>query len=549
MPPTTPPKVKTRFTNTTGDKVTVMTDGTKTRVPAVTPNTSIPSVVAEGNTNPLNIPEPKLDTVNASTAVTTADALTGSIQEQEAARAAQEAEAAKAKVDTSEATIRDTQAILGTESQKRTELENKAGIPGANKRLQELSTGLASATANLRQFDLDFTNQLEQTRVDMGNRDITKRTFNSASAEANVQKAVQRAGMVANVYAQQASIQILSDNVKAATESVDKALTSFYDPIRQEMEMEKMFFQRNANSFDNSQNRAASARLEVIKQQQNEIDRAIASVDAAVASGGATPDDITSMTDPNLTPVERNNIARGVIARTATEQYNLEKAIKGRQLQKLGLEIDSENAKILAAENAAKNGTLTPEQLTQATELRKEVNGLAEVKAAKDLEANVAGLIAALQKGDGVSDIAAINMFQRIVVDPGVAVREGDVALLQTAQSYTDKAWLQAQGLLKGDKLTPEARQQMLDIAKPVYQFRVDFVDENTEQVRTTAQAQGIDYGKFVGKNFSSFEDLQAKVNPTNVQFGLPETESYLDDVLKAYSTSPESNPWGVPLQ
>lgn len=340
MPPTTPPKVKTKFTNTAGERVTVMTDGTKTRVPATpaTAPTTIPSAVTEGATAPLDIPQPKLDSVNANSAVTTAEALTGSIQEQEAARAAKEAEAAKAKVDASETAIRDASATLGTESQKRTELEAAAGLPQANSELRRMTSGLAAATAELRQFDVDFGERMEAARIDMGKRDLTKRTFNAMSAEENLKIAVQRSSMVASVYAQQAMIHTLSDNIKDATESVDKALNSFYDPIRQELEMEKMFYERNGRSFDAARSDQAQARLEVIRQKQNEIDRAIESVDAAVSSGYASADDIEMMSGLSGNPQAQKAYAQKIVARGRAEKIAQERALYKAQMDKLRTE-------------------------------------------------------------------------------------------------------------------------------------------------------------------------------------------------------------------
>jgi hypothetical protein len=243
-------------------------------------------------------------------------------------------------------------------------------------------------------------------------------------------------------------------------------------------------------------------------------------------------------------------VAQGVVARRAQQEYNLDKAIKGRQYEKLGLEIDSENAKILASQQAAQSGVLSPDQFATAVDLRKEVNNLAEVKAAKDLEPNMAALLVALDQENGVGDISAINTFQRLAVDPGVAVREGDVALLQSAQSFTDQATLQAKGLWKGDKLTPEARQQMREVARGVYGIRVEMVDENTKPIRTMAQEQGIDYGKYIGKNFASFEELESRVSPEDaVTFGINQsTDGYLDNIITTLSVDPSANPFGVNL-
>lgn len=274
-------------------------------------------------------------------------------------------------------------------------------------------------------------------------------------------------------------------------------------------------------------------------------------VEAAMVSGIASSEQIQLMTSPETPDDVRLSTARSLVAQRANQDYSLERAIKGRQYEKLGLEIDSVNARIVAAAKAAESGVLTEEQFKVANDLRKEVNGLQEVKDAKDLEANTASLIAALEQENGVGDISAINSFQRLVVDPGVAVREGDVALLQSAQSFTDEATLKAQGLWKGDKLTPQARVQMKSLVEDVYRIRTELVGNNTQQVRTIAQEQGIDYGKYVGKNFQTFDQLKAKaVQAEAVEFGLPtDTESYLDNIVSTIGTNPAANPFGVTLE
>lgn len=74
------------------------------------------------------------------------------------------------------------------------------------------------------------------------------------------------------------------------------------------------------------------------------------------------------------------------------------------------------------------------------------------------------------------NDIALINAFQKIV-DPGVAVKEWDVALLQSGIALSDK--LNPSNLLSkvsaGTKLTPETRKQMLDATVAIYNAQADF--------------------------------------------------------------------------
>lgn len=226
----------------------------------------------------------------------------------------------------------------------------------------------------------------------------------------------------------------------------------------------------------------------------------------------------------------------------------LDQQIKNRQYQLLGIDIQTANDARVAAQEAQEQGLLTEDQYAQANELRSEWNSKQEVKDAKSLEGDTASLLASLNQETGVGDIAAINSFQRLVVDPGVAVREGDVALLQSAQSWTDEAALAARGLLVGDKLTDKARQQMRDVVKDVYSLRVDLVEENTAQIRTVAEERNIDFGKYVGKEFLDFETINGRVKgQTDVNWGVNTGTNYADNVIESMSAS-GANPYGIEL-
>jgi len=518
------PKRTRAYTTTSGEQVTKFNDGTETRVPA---KTNIqPTVSASELANPpANVapPVPLLSTNDGSRTSSlignVADNTQGFIQ-------AQSEEQAKAK---------ELANLLGNQtfdaSGQRAGLTEQFGVTGNLSRLTDIQTQLAKANTASNLTKVGIAGAAGQT-LSQGQRELTQE---------DRENAVRNAGLAAEA-------SVLQGNIETASTLINQAMTDYY--ADRTSKNQNMLNQLNYFSgiADEQTKQLLEQEKRVYEADQKKIERVLDAVDSATVSGVATVDEIKKITDPTVSDDEKLSLANSIVARRAQQEYNLDKAIKGRQYEKLGLEIDSENAKIVAAQRATEAGTLTPEQFTVANDLRKEVNNLAEVKSAKDLEPNVAALIASLEQGTGVGDIAAINAFQRIAVDPGVAVREGDVALLQSAQSFTDQASLKAKGLWKGDKLTPEARTQMLDVAKNVYKFRVDFVDENTKNVRTIAKEQGIDYGKYVGRNYSSFEELQSRVNPQDpVEWGV-ETDTYLDNVYSALATDPTSNPFGVDL-
>lgn len=484
-----------------------------------------PTVSASEIANPPEAVQPPVPAVNTNDGSRAGNLIGNVATNTQGFIQAQSEEATKAK---ELASLLGTQTFDGAGERER--LGEEYGLPANLSRLTDIQTQLA------KRNEKSELNKAQAVSGGAGGIQAER-----ALTLEDRQAAIRDAGLAAEA-------SVLQGNIETASTLINTAMSDFYADRtlkNQNMIQQLEYFSGIA---DKQTSQLLQKEQRKYEEDQKKIDRALNAVDQAVVSGVATGEEIRKLTDPKISDEERMSLAQSVVARRAQQEYSLDRAIKGRQYDKLGLEIDSENAKLLAAKTAEENGTLTPEQFTVANDLRKEVNNLAEVKAAKDLEPNVAALIAALEQGNGVGDIAAINAFQRIAVDPGVAVREGDVALLQSAQSFTDQSALKAQGLWKGDKLTPEARKQMLDVARDVYQFRVDFVDENTQNVRTIAKEQGIDYGKYVGRNYSSFDELKNRVNPEDAAVWGIGTDTYLDDVFSALAADPSANPFGVDL-
>jgi hypothetical protein len=320
MPPTQERKIPTSAGMETATE-------TVNRIKSQIGANNVPASVLSAPQQPdLDIPQTNVPQVSAGTAIAGAEQLTGTLQQQEAQRTQAEVQQAGAKLSDSERAIREAVGIIGTEGQARTQLEDSAGMTQMKNQLNQLSNQLFNQTNALRQFDVDNVNTIEQMRVDASKRDITKRTFGAQSAEAGIQMAVQRANMVGELYATQSSVQLLQGNIQQAAESIDKALQSIYEPKRQELQMEMMFFQRNGQLFDSAQNRAANARMEVIRQEQAQIDRAIMNVDTAVASGYATDEDIKAMTGLSGDPKAQKEYADKIIAKAMRAKVAQENA-------------------------------------------------------------------------------------------------------------------------------------------------------------------------------------------------------------------------------
>jgi len=101
----------------------------------------------------------------------------------------------------------------------------------------------------------------------------------------------------------------------------------------------------------------------------------------------------------------------------------------------------------------------------------------------------------ALSQENGFADIAAINAFQRLV-DPGVAVREGDVALIQSALAFRDKYSPEyiASQFTKGAKLPREDREKMRVLTKELTRMALEKANKGPiQKYRTLTKKTGID--------------------------------------------------------
>ncbi len=151
-----------------------------------------------------------------------------------------------------------------------------------------------------------------------------------------------------------------------------------------------------------------------------------------------------------------------------------------------------EDIKIAAAEAAPE---MSKEQnailLSQITRLEqdKTYSKALETKDSED------AIFKALSQENGFADIAAINAFQRLV-DPGVAVREGDVALIQSALAFRDKyspEYLASQ-FTKGAKLPKEDREKMRVLTKELTRMALEKANKGPiQKYRTLTKKTGID--------------------------------------------------------
>lgn len=137
---------------------------------------------------------------------------------------------------------------------------------------------------------------------------------------------------------------------------------------------------------------------------------------------------------------------------------------------------------------------LNNDQIKALNQVRDDYNKDEYIKTAKEAFGSVNVIKESLSKKNGLGDIAAINAFQRMV-DPGATVREGDVALIQSAAAFLAKMnpdyWLKK--LQKGDKLPDSVRKQMHDLGDGIYKMRATNANDiSIPQYRKIAKATNL---------------------------------------------------------
>ena len=322
MNPTTPKRTRA-YTTTAGERVTKFSDGTETRVganPAPTvPATpapvdlasGIPATIATAPASTLQTPPitPPAEVANETKSF--GQEYLNGLQADAQTRLDQ----AQAPITEGERSIREAMGMLNTEADTRTKLEQSRGVTGIEQQMRQSEQSIAQQIAAIDDFDDSTVFNTEEMRIDASKRDITKATFGAQSAEYNLQRAIQRRGQAAQLRSTVAANAALQGNLTLATEQVDKALKSIYDPIRQDLEMEQFFLTRNDKRFDAAQKEVSDLRLKTIDRQFAEIDRANELVDSAVSSGYATPDDIKSLVNLSGKPAAQSEQAQILIAR------------------------------------------------------------------------------------------------------------------------------------------------------------------------------------------------------------------------------------------
>ena len=148
-----------------------------------------------------------------------------------------------------------------------------------------------------------------------------------------------------------------------------------------------------------------------------------------------------------------------------------------------------------------KTAELSEGQARLLNSLRDDYKSDSFIKAAQDAVGSQGIIEQSLSEQNGFGDIMAINAMQRMI-DPGVAVREGDVRLIQDAIPRLERMGLKAKNWFIGDQLTPEVRTQMMTLASKTADKRSALANERSvPKFKQSAEKIGLDF-ELVGSEF-----------------------------------------------
>ena len=306
--------------------------GNRTMTPAINAS-NVPASMVDGTVPSVQMP-PDMSLPADMGVVGAGEQTVNTLQEQYTRQAEEKVAQSERAIGQNERGILEAFGILQQEPEDRRRLEESEGVNYYSDAMRTQNETLRMQLAELREFDRNNVNTIEQMRVDASKRDITKRTFGAMSAEENIQNAVQRANKAADIYTSIASIDVMQGNFDRAAKRVDQALNTKYEPVRQRLELEKFFLERNDRRFDSAQKDLANTRMMQIQREQAQIDRAIELADTAVISGYATADEVqelATMTDPE----SQRALASKIIARGRAEKIAQERALFNAQMEKL----------------------------------------------------------------------------------------------------------------------------------------------------------------------------------------------------------------------
>jgi hypothetical protein len=120
-----------------------------------------------------------------------------------------------------------------------------------------------------------------------------------------------------------------------------------------------------------------------------------------------------------------------------------------------------------------KVGLTEPDKRAREGDLRKEYNGLPDIKAYNEVNTAYKQIKVATERPSPANDLAAATKFMKLL-DPNSVVRESELIMAVQASGLADRISNTGNRILKGEKLTPTQRKDFFDAATQFYKIAED---------------------------------------------------------------------------
>lgn len=435
-----------------------------------------------------------------------------------AGETSQEETEAESRLRRAEEQLFNVQGLTSERAQEEAALEEQLGVSDAEKQIFDLASTAALKKASL-----------QKGLVDQEGRPIAQTFITGRQAQMKRLAAAELEGISAAIEAQK-------NNILAAESRIDRALQRKYGDIESRIQQAKTFLDINDSRFTRAEKKAARERQAELAVLQEQLDRkkdrekqAQDAIMTAISNG------FNATKGANLS----EKLVRGeidsseVIAEVGGSLRDPLKVLQEQQLR----------SKIQVARNAQKSGVLTEDQLDTALKLNKQVTSSAQYKDIQDISNGLRGVISSSRQKNGAGDIAMVNAFQRLI-DPGATVREGDVKLLQTAQSLFADAQAKANRFTAGaPKFSETFRQNLIDTATDLYNAQTKAFTDSQAPLRKNAEARGIDFEEYVLPDFATAEEITGALDESELSEEIDQEDKNAADAIwgEGFEFSPDN--------
>ena len=188
----------------------------------------------------------------------------------------------------------------------------------------------------------------------------------------------------------------------------------------------------------------------------------------------------------------------------------------GAEVSKYVQKINDPSAEFRPGGQLTRKGRLNQEKILRAT-LKKPLDFLTE------LDGKRRALMAALDKGNGLADLAAINTYQRLIDD--AVVRGEDVRLIQQSQPLAAYFQTFVKGLETGSKLGDEQRKQLREAANSFISAINSSYVTRLENVKGLAAEDGLRWNAiWQGPSIESLKGIAPTTAKSGAQTPAPQT-------------------------